>query len=293
MKLFPILLLLCCLKVSAQSGAYVPLALDTSCYWTHAYQVGGADDECFGYTLTLVEKDTIIGSHSYAKLRTYTTGIEPSANWRCVNYLSQDKITLVREDTQQRKVLDETGKVLLDFSKNVGDTIISCGSFLIIDSVTHKILGGINRRCFWTHNPLFQPTMLIEGIGAVQNFPVADFGEWMIPGYRMLCFSKSGYSLFSADSPNSCRKLPRLAVGVTKIHVPAIRYTCQNGLLVLQESPAYPVTATLHNLNGQQVFGTAFHSPGQVALPDGLPAGMYVLQISGKAGRLLTKVIIP
>ena len=279
-----------------QSYTYKQLELDTTCFWTYKFHsyFGFPYYDCHAQRITEIEKDSIIGSHKYFKLRTYTSEIYPSTPQIYCEFvfMKDDIIQFIREDTISRTIVDSSGNILLDFNGNVGDSIYMGLSNLnpIIDSITIETFNSIDRKVRWGHLTISSLVIKsIEGIGATLNFPPSLYTEWGTPGYELICFSKQGVKLYPTDSTTPCLKKIKVPVLVNNIQAENFKYTLANTNLQLLESPIYPVTFKLYDLTGRQVLERRFNSQSTIEIPH-IGSGIYLLSIEYSRQKMIRKI---
>lgn len=265
--------------------------LDTSCFWVHDYYNyhGMGMNECSGEKITYVDKDTIIGAYQYFKLVTYTSKIGISnPQIICENsYFKYDYVNYVREDTLLHKLLDPSSNVIMDFNKNIGDTLdIGLNSYNpIVDSITIYQLDGIDRKIQWGTFGLMNLYQTIEGIGATYSFPIREYGEWHSPAYRLICYSKNGKTLYP-DSTSQCVKIPKIPVGLKEFKSQSIKYILTGKLFQIIGTPSYPLILDIYDISGKLLFKEKIHNSEQINLSGILNCDLYLFSLSNSENRI-------
>jgi len=285
--------------IYAQSYTYKALDLDTSCFWIHSYYHYYPSQECSGEKTTIVEKDTLINSTSYYKLRTYTTQIGIVSGSICSNALIPfDVITFLREDTSAKKIYKWMGGSaevpLLDFAKNIGDTLdIGLYSYNpIVDSIAIQTFNGIDRKMQFGVFGLGNLYATIEGIGATYSFPVSGYGEWHSPDFTLLCYSKGGVTLYP-DSSTPCLKGPKVFVGLNDIPSLKINYTFNKNTFSIQDIGNKQVELFVYSIQGALLFEEKYiHSWYKKEFTSTFSPGVYVFSLRSGNSRLNFKAII-
>ena len=95
----------------------------------------------------------------------------------------------------------------------MGDLISAPGNggSALIDSITYGSINGISTRIQWSKIYGYD-YFTIEGIGSSHSFPFSGYGEWGMPTYTMLCYSKNGFTYYPDSTISSCVKLYPLQV---------------------------------------------------------------------------------
>lgn len=196
----------------SQTYSYQAIDLDTTCFWVSNFRhyYGFPYYDCRDTKTTIVEKDTFFNGYKYFKLRTYTSDFDISSSPinQCYYLYSQnDQVFYVREDTTLKRLVSNYGTILVDFQKNIGDTIdigLSQNN-PVIDSITIDSINGTPRRQQWfTYLGLAHKT--IEGIGIDISFPQIHYGEWGTLGFELQCYSKNGIIQWKLFPNDTCQK---------------------------------------------------------------------------------------
>ncbi len=269
-----------------QAYNFLPMNLDTSCIWVYEYYNYHSNgfNECSGEKITFIDKDTVIGQYKYFKLVTYTSEIansQPQAF--CQNALfKNDVITFVREDTALHQIIDLSNNVLIDFNKNIGQTIdIGLnGDNPKVDSITIDTFNLILRKVCWGTFGLVNDYRTIEGIGATYNFPIREYGEWFTPAYRLKCYSKNGQDLYPNNFPDPCVKKPKAPVGIGEYSLKPINYILIDKNISILGSPQFPLDLHIYDLTGRILFRTKIMDNKQINLSSILNSGLYLFSIT-------------
>jgi len=280
-----------------QTYTYQPMNLDTSCFWVHQYYYwsNGGLTECYGERITIVEKDTLIGANLFYKLRTYTSDINISdPKIVCDNmHFKYDNIIYLREDTSIHKLLDSFGNIVIDFDKNIGDTmdVGLLSNNPIVDSITINSYNGVTRKAHWGQVGLLGPYATIEGIGANFNFPVREYGEWMNPVYTLKCYSKNGQIIYPDNPIDSCVRNPKVFVGIEDYSIKKVKYSIINRRFQILESSEYPIKFSLYDLTGKALYNAIIKKDEHIDVPEFITAGLYLLSL-GNSKAIFNNLIL-
>jgi hypothetical protein len=254
----------------SQSYTYKKFDLDTSCFWVYDYYYYGNQPECAGEKIISVEKDTIIGTNTFYKLRIYTS-IKTITSLSCegtiLNYFKETNL-YVREDTINQTLVDVNNNVLIDYNLNVGDTLnIGLNNQNpTVDSATIDTINGIPRRRMWSHFGLGNIYTTIEGIGANMNFLVHQYGEWLTPAYRELkCYSKNGTTVYPDNSNSTCVK--NYPVNITEINRESSFYEYLGRDIFKINSLLYPIEIQILDFNGRMLYKKQVNNNLPIKIP--------------------------
>jgi hypothetical protein len=277
----------------AQTYTYIPLNLDTSCFWVSGYDFRDGSFPgyvCRGERVSAVTGDTTIGARKYSKILTYTSVRDSvNTNYECSS-MQGAFTSLIHEDTVAKKVYDSYGNTIAEFNRNGGDTIWAgsnyigrAGRIAVIDSITFQNIGGTTRKLEWATLPAPSAShsynyVAMEGIGATRNFPIVLYGEWGIPTYWTKCYSKGGQMLYADSATSSCIRKPPLKVGVPNTQkVERAAFTVQGQSLLITDSRLLPVTVQIIDMTGRLLQSYVATMALPVAL--GVPSGNYVVRL--------------
>jgi hypothetical protein len=305
MKTNIIIILFILSRTEIYSQSYIPLNLDTTCYWVHKYQyynydpVGASTVNCVGEKMSVVEKDTIISSQKYWLINTYLT--ELTYGWgSCTPYNYHGPSILIREDTAMKKIYayqNSGDQMVLDYGKNMGDSLPSPPGFgggyfpsSLIDSITYNSVNGIVRRFQWCKLNYCNFTYsTIEGIGASHNFPPSGAGEWGIPYFTLTCYSKGGVVLYSDGG--SCTKKTALPLSINNFDLPNISYSYKNNMLTIKNNSASRIHFKLYNLDGRILeIHTLVQGISYYDLSSYLN-GLYIFELSNNKEKHIDKLL--
>jgi hypothetical protein len=297
------LLLLICIAItcpSAFSQGYLPLNLDTSCFWISNYHYYDGDiGWCRGEKVSEVIGDTIMSGNKYSIVRTYPTAYSYFNNYPCLP-LFATRITYVREDTATKKVYDNYGNTVTDFGRQAGDTIFitaAGGAKVIVDSIHFKNVGGAVRRLQSGHLlihssiPYNYGYTTIEGIGVTYSFPVPQFGEWLIPSYSLKCFSRGGQTLYT-DSPSiTCVKSPPIKLEVKDAPLMnSEAFVIKGNSFKIVDATLLPLRVQLFDMTGRML--SSFVATSTAPITMDLVPGIYVLRLEKNKDYAAFKVAI-
>lgn len=284
---------------NAQTYTYKPIGFDTSCYWLSEYYYYSDGQYCKGEKLSMVAKDTLIGTHRFSEIITYGTAFT-STNmppFFCYGELNAVSISYLREDTAARKIYNSAGAVVLDYKLTTGDTMKIPGRFqvvpLIIDSISIQNINGIDRRLQWGQTQSFSGSSglyhTIEGIGANYNFPEIMYGEWLIPTYKLRCYSKGAQTLFTDGSITNCPKKPRVPLSVANTPVLSQQTLAVVGQeLKVLDAKQLPLQVQVYDLLGRQLRSYSIRHTGTITLD--LAPGSYILHIQKEAQYFVQRI---
>ena len=193
--------------------AYTPLGLDTSCFWVQQYFVSypGQSFAVNALVQNYVEKDTLIGTYTFHKIRGYSIESVPIDQWHSSNdiqlimdYRCYNPILFLREDTVLKKLFRFDPDIgleyeYLSFDLQLGDTTSytsdtiysSSAPYFIIDSIDMASYYGITSRTYFS---TFYDR--IEGIGAIANFPLDWRIEFGSPVFQTHYYVKNGNVIY-------------------------------------------------------------------------------------------------
>jgi hypothetical protein len=291
-------------QVSAQT--YLSLNLDTSAIWVHEFSkysgASGGPITCYAEFTTIVEKDTTIGAYIYHKLLTYLSDdMGAFSGPTCFAVVPKnDRITFIREDSSSKKVYkiwpNGVDSVVLDFGLSSGDTLELGLNTLnpVIDSVTINTILGVARECRWGNIPMGGGIYrTIEGVGASSNFPIIDYGEWLIPVYNLKCYKKNGMILYQRDITDSCQKKPKIIVSVNDVDKNGLKLNMTNQQFLIENPEADDVTFSIISIDGKIIVSHSFNDSFK-SIPSSqmLCSGIYIVSIQTKSKNIQRKVFI-
>lgn len=280
-------------QINAQT--YMPMNLDTTCFWVNSYNIYFSGTICDGNITSYIEKDTVINSIQYFKLNSYRSNVNTGDS--CMLYLNSIYNPLfIRDDTATKKIMAyyyfngiSSEYILVDFDKQIGDSIYDCGYKYPIDSISIDTISSIPRRVQWYHVWLNHST--IEGIGRSKNsFPLCGFGEWGMPFSTLQYYCKNGQQLYPNNNIGTCIRPAPLAVANSFINDFEFSFFDNNlKLQHLDESTQLDIFNTV----GQKLYEENIHSTYyQRNLSNMLASGMYIVLIQNKKNRQVYKVEI-
>jgi hypothetical protein len=304
-KCFWFLMLFFSKQLYAQS--YIPLHLDTSCFWVNDARFysgnSGSSVYCNFEVTSFVQKDTMVNGKQYHKILSYASSpLSADPNWAiasCNTVFKRFQVSFIREDSAQQKIF------LLDFSisasiekeinflKNSGDsiTMVQNGAKGLIDSIAVVNYNGINRKTlfgFYTSN-LYQ-TKWIEGIGSNRNFPLIGFGEWGIPAYILKCYSKGGLTLYG-DSLQPCIKKTMDALVINDVAKLNVNISCNKNFITINNTENKQLQMQLFDVMGHRLMNQTIAS-NLSKIECNCSNGIYFIKVFDQAKVVTQKIII-
>lgn len=208
---------------------YIPFP-DSNAIWTEQNGIYEGFPPQSWTSLYATETDTILLGENYRNIYEYYLSPETFDTIREL-YASIRQETIAKRVFIIRHYLSETiERLLLDFSANVGDTVIldayfwdidpiNTDSVFIVDSISEIVLGNNQTRSVQylsNHNePLLVSHILIEGVGSIYN----PFGPatrlvnknrskkaFCCPDY-LLCLTVDGENVYVHNDESDCLKL--------------------------------------------------------------------------------------
>jgi hypothetical protein len=179
--------------------------------------------------------------------------------------------------------------VLVDFDKQVGDTIYDCGYKYPVDSVTIDTFANMPRRVQWYHVWMNHST--IEGVGrSINSFPLCGFGEWGMPFSTLQYYCKNGQQIYPNNNVGTCIKPAPLAV--TKALKNAFEFSYFANTIKLNDLDK-STRLEIYNTLGQKLYEENIHANYyQKNLSNMLASGMYIVLIQNTKNRQVYKVEI-
>jgi hypothetical protein len=296
-KFLLIAILLLSLKSFSQN--YIPMNLDTSCYWVYDWMVTNGLQDCHGESIVFVEKDTIVNNLKYAKLKSYN-----SSEIQCLNNFFNKgpgigSVFYVRDDSINKKILyidySWTEKLMFDFNYLVGDSIPFCKSDIndineaIIDSMSYNILNGINRKIFYGNKKGYLGSInnfrIIEGVGGSSGFPLICYQF-----STLKCYSKGGQILYGVTS-QPCLKKPAIAVSTKDVFKNNFTLTYSNNSFQIDNPNNEKLKIVLLDLMGNKIISETTNSIYyQSKIANSISTGIYFLQVGNEKGRVVKKI---
>lgn len=300
--MFPMRKALFCLAIffCARAGAqtYMPLSLDTSCYWVLDVAYYEAGYMLTGEHTAVVRRDTIVNSVNYSEVNSYPSAA-PSG-WDVASYLPYYKQAIkifLREDVVQRKVFSSytpggPETLLVDYGLQAGDSLrIYCYyNAAYVDSAVQKNINGILRRCQYGHRSPGGPIQTIEGVGAISNFPVSGFGEWCMPRYHLKCFSKGGVVLYGDAMQGCVRK--SAWTSIESYSKQPVSYTYSDRQLRVVNSQQREVNVRVYDMTGKVFINESFTSATKTILLGDHPAGLMIVRLDCDGSNTIDKIVV-
>lgn len=296
--LFAILILLS-FEVKAQSYSYIPMDLDTTCFWVWEYHNynGLPIIICYGVIVTDIVGDSTFNGYKYFKMRHYWTDLNAC---NISIDVTQEGFDWIREDTLAKILYNWNQDTIINFNLDIGDTlevgVPSSYAPILVDSVTYDYIGGMNRRRIWGEVNAFPSVIFssIEGVGLTINMPGFLWNEWATPRYTLLSYCKQNTLLYNKDtSYNTCVKPPKMKgnIGVLDQRGVNFKYIFQNNQLTLTESDTWPVKLRIYDLSGKIILqkDCLRYVPIDISY---LESGIYVLHLENKKEVLNKKIHI-
>ena len=269
----------------------------------NAFGVNGPCVTDVNYVL-YVQGDTVIGPHTYKKMRirgTYQYFYVNAPGCTQTDHFSDDPYMFVRQDSTRIWKYNSFGDELLyNYDLQVGDTLpntilTNITDTIIVDSISNIVTGNSNRKVF--HLSTTEPILLIEGIAAITgignggflvSFPSPINFEFLQEFY---CYAQDDtvyYPSFQAPC--------NLNVGIEQIleKYPINFYPNPVENYTMFRLPGdNPIRITCNNLLGQE-FQLPFEqtAPGEWKInTSGLNKGVYFLTIQNGAVQSLAKMM--
>ncbi len=316
-KLFPIFIFICASLFSqAQSYQYIPLDLDTSSFWIQKYHYysgnSGSPIQINGEVVQYVEKDTIINTKTYHKVRGYNTTYIPlmgslAFNTAADKYNCYNPIIYLYDDTVNQKVLSwypSNDVSLLNYNLSIGDSLnylppsTSTYAKFPVDSTSIKTYFGVSRKTMFG-TMTFGNTLYwtIEGVGASVNFPDVGSGEWGTPLFSLSAYLKNDTVLYKDQnfSSDSCYKKQRgnsacAPLSISEKEVIRSLVTYSNNKLNI-ERVNMQLDISLISMHGNVLLKE--RSIGRYSKDlSYFPAGIYILSIQSPNGIDNRKILI-
>ncbi len=297
------------LSLKSFSQNYIPMNLDTSCYWVNDFHYydgfSGSPFSCTGETTSYVEKDSLINNTNYKKVITYSSSDFTSSintiqmKFQCYSKAPKNISIFLREDTIQKKIfylvdfLSGQELELLDFGLNIGDSVHSTASMSpIVDSLSIVNFNGINRNVIFSTAGIVGLYSIIEGVGASYNFPLGGYGEWLMPIFALKCYSKGGQILYG-DTSQPCLKRPAIAVSTKDVFKNNFTLTYSNNSFQINNPNNEKLNIVLLDLTGNKIISETTNSIYyQSKIANSISTGIYFLQVGNEKGRVVKKIIV-
>lgn len=320
-KLIP-LILIAFAPLFLKAQAYTPLNLDNSSFWVHDYYyytgVGGSGKSASARIISYVEKDTVIQTRTYSKVKSYIS--KPFQNTVSTNgWGPWELVNFIREDVLAKKVFyydiqNNRDSLYLDFNLQVNDTVnihaypksTNHPFTYIVDSV--QIKNQYTRplkTTFWQHQDAnnWETNELIEGVGMKFQFPFnVGGGEWNAPGFRCLCYTKKDtieylgsydqWTLFPVDSCYKQAPYVFRPIATEDFQDETISSYVYGNTLIVNNINRQSITIKLVNLQGKVMFiDEKYENDIRIDL-SAYPAGIYVYSLQTSKGIRNRKVLI-
>lgn len=308
MKINLIILFFLFFTIKSFAQNYIPMKLDTSCYWVNSFITNDhakwIPQECNREIITFVEKDTFINNKMYFKLNNYISEINYSTELSnsnnsnyCNDVLRLGAIDFIREDTVLKTMFayslsTQTEKQLLKFDYQLGDTV-DIGYLYFnpnVDSIKYINYNGVIRKTIYA--PLYNSYEIIEGIGASRNFPPSSYHYLYLPDYTLKCYSKGGQTLYG-DISQPCLKKPAIAVSTKDVLKNNFTINYSNNSFYIDNPNNEKLKITLLDLMGKILISATTNSAySQSKISNAISSGIYILHVGNEKGSVVRKILI-
>jgi hypothetical protein len=288
---FALLVLFASITIQAQT-------IDPESEWRVDYQYAAPDLVYTSKNRDFIDGDTIINSIQYFKIYNsgyWYYGFFPVGELFYFDHLFHG---FLREENHKWYTFYENNDALLfDFTMNVDDTVFSCYTFtmgetIIVDSVDSILVDETYRRRLHLYADFGTvDDYIIEGIGATSGlFENIYMFEW---ASNLICYAKDGVSVWG-ESTEECDLAVNINENQEDKYPSLISPNPCKDFIVISIPPGFgKVEITLINLPGEIVYQDYFISPSsnKINVHD-FPAGFYLAIIESKGLRQAIKLII-
>jgi hypothetical protein len=284
--------------INFQSGliaqpAYQPMNLTLDCYWVNHYKVYDPGIVCEGDIVTYYEKDTIINTHNYQKLKSII--IQETTSCSSFYTIFKNSIIYLREDTILHEIFHLYSSSLneipfINYNLNVNDIIQECSPYSIIDSISYSSVNNIVRKSQWFNIPTIGTSRTIEGIGRTINFPICIESDMWFTILELKCFKNNGQFLYTKTPSDSCNISIPLATKYNEEKKCTIQYF-NNQLILNSEKTNY--SYKILSMEGKLLYASYYNQHQQkIDLSSILPDGIYIAVITSEKENYIQKCIV-